>query len=274
MSSLNTRKIFNTFPLLVLVFSVVLPSVFATQIYSIGVYYIYNEPDYQPNWRSLIDEGMAYAIPRLNSLFQNRGVQWSYESIASIEINYDFYPDEWGNLPSGLYVTVPLIYQSTPSFKTEYLAHDLIILVFAGGFGGAYSYDYAGPIYSSEGMFQAESSTLTLIEHEILHTFGLRDHNWPHTRGYYGSCIMGALDLGQIELCPESQMEFDQGALEKTPFEELVPSSSDTSEPPEPLRPPTGESAKGGIKRLTLGGTVIIIVFLLGMFFWMKARSR
>ena len=52
---------------------------------------------------------------------------------------------------------------------------------------GAYSYNYKAPIYSSEGAFKKESEQLTIIEHEILHTFGLRDHNWPLAKTEYKS---------------------------------------------------------------------------------------
>lgn len=176
--------------------------------YKIGVYYVVCNQTFSQNWKRLVTKGMVYAIPRLNTFFSEKGIYWSYKLVAEVNIDYELRSrDEHGNLPSRLYKTVPLIIDNRPDFVSEYSQYDVVIILFGGDFVGAYSYDYHSPIYASEDLFRSESAYKTLIEHEILHTFGLGGHNSPLSKKYYRSCVMGSLILGRIQLCPECQEE-------------------------------------------------------------------
>ena len=221
----------------------ILASALSYQNKTIGIYYIYSN-QYNPDWVNIVDRGMSYAIPRLNEFFNNFGINWSYRIIGEIQIDYLFIPDKDFNLPSRLDETVPLIFEVYPQIQYEYDQYDLIIFVFGGNMGGAYSYNYKAPIYASEGMFKKEDTKLTLIEHELLHTFGLSDHNWPYDKTIYANCIMGNLSLGKIILGEDSLQEFYLGAFQKYQFNELVqiPSSE---------YPPPVESPKDGIAKET-----------------------
>lgn len=146
---------------------------------------------------------MSFALPRLNSFFYQYDIAWKYEIIGEVEINYTLKPREFSGLPLELNRTVPLIAINRASFVSEYNEHQVLIFIYGGAFKGAYSYNFRSPIYGSEGMLKDESYEETLIEHEILHTFGLIDHNPPHEKEYYSSCTMGNLYLGKIQLCLE-----------------------------------------------------------------------
>jgi len=177
---------------------------YAIDYYDIRLYYVVcsnQEPNLE--WKMLIEKAMAYAIPRLNLFFATYGLRWRYTNIEEVEIDYTI--DSGTNLPSNLDKTVSLIREKSQSFSSDCEQYEVVIFVFAGKFKGAYSYDYHSPIYASEGMFQDESHSLTLIEHEIMHTFNLPDHNFPHLKPEYDECVMGKLDLGQIKLCTECQ---------------------------------------------------------------------
>lgn len=65
------------------IFSIVL-SVLTDETHSIGVYYVYTDGRYDPDWRGEAIKGMNYAIPRLNSFFLSRGISWIRNRIGDL----------------------------------------------------------------------------------------------------------------------------------------------------------------------------------------------
>ena len=195
---------------------------YSTTTYKIGIFYVVTTGQtLDTNWRNVVDQGMSLAIPRLNQFFSSYGISWTHQKLNEININYIMIPDLWRNLPSGLYKTVVLINQAHPTFVSEYQSYDLTIFLFAGNFAGAYSYDYKGPIYASHDLFQIENANMPIIEHEILHVFGLPDHNSPHTNPIYDNCLMGNLYMSNINLCSECLSKLNPPKLGKSTLEEL-----------------------------------------------------
>lgn len=112
--------------------------------------------------------------------------------------------------------------ENDPDFQWQYRSCDLPIFIFANT-KGAFSVDYYSPIYGSDDMLLSEASEgLTLLEHEIGHTFGLPDHMKPFTNPEYANCIMGNLYLGEIKFCSECQPKLIKPNYRKTLYEWII----------------------------------------------------
>lgn len=159
---------------------------------SIGIFYIWHySQDYNANWKATLKPGLNIATTRLSNYF---GISWPYSMVAEFQTSY---PTGNGNP-----VDRNCEYAAAES-GLGYSAYETPIFVFANT-REAYSVNYQPPIYMSDkAILTEENQTQTLIEHEIMHIFGLPDHNAPHTKPMYDNCIMGNLYLGKIVFCSE-----------------------------------------------------------------------
>jgi len=194
---------------------------------NICVWYIwYNQ--YNPDWVNTFTPGMNLATSRL-SVYTD--TLWSYEFVESFQTSYPIS----GHLDVNKAIAAVIeLANSDSTFKTKYDSCDIPLFIFSNS-KDAFSVDYRSPIYGSDQMMELESAEMTLIEHEIGHTFGLPDHMKPFSNPAYESCIMGNLYLGEIRFCPECQLKFVRSNYNKSSYEELIGESSPTPPPTPPI---------------------------------------
>jgi hypothetical protein len=192
-----------------IIFSSVFIPAKAMSNYNIGIYYIIcdNQP-INDNISSIVNQAMSKALPRLNSFFSQYGISWSYSQVKSIKISYSYTSSDGLNIPTTLDTSIPLIKNASSNFITEYNANQFTILIFNGPYGGAYLTNYESPCYFSEKTLLTESAECVVIEHEVLHAFGMGDHNLPHSKTIYDDCTMGDVYTSSIKLCADSLSNF------------------------------------------------------------------
>lgn len=236
--------------------------------FNLCVWYLWHSA-YDPYWVDRLGYGLALGTSRLSAY---TGAIWTYSFAGSFQTSYNL---EGRPLDTQMVEdAVRELLSESAIARQKYKDCDIPLFIFANT-TEAFSFDYQSPIYGSDRMLKVEAEeNLLVLEHEIAHTFGLPDHNWPHTRPEYDNCMMGNVYLGEVKFCSECLPKFIPENYRKTPLEYFVPPlpiqypcpyceqvfntqaeldehiMTDHGEPPPPPPPPPPECNLGDIKCL------------------------
>lgn len=168
----------------------------------IAVIYVWNNnADYNSNWGSNINTGLILGLNRFGSYTHD-----TY-NIQLLEHHTNYIVQGVVGSPLQPYVDVRDEIRSAINVS----GYDGVILIFANSTEG-FLLNYESPIFMSDSglIEQAVDNRLTLLEHEISHSFGCKDHvrglEW---KPKYEQCIMGNLYLGEIIYCDECSPRID-----------------------------------------------------------------
>lgn len=187
--------------------------------FNLCVWYLWHSA-YDPYWVDRLGYGLALGTSRLSSY---TGAIWTYGFAGSFQTSFNL---EGRALDTHMVEDAAreLLRQSADA-RQKYQDCDIPLFIFANT-SEAFSFDYQSPIYGSDDMLLREvEENLILLAHEIAHTFGLPDHNSPHTRPEYDNCLMGNVYLDEVKFCSECLPKFIPENYRKTPLEYFVPPS-------------------------------------------------